>query len=390
MVTPLNTSDKNAGKSAKVAFIFDDRLSHDRKVLFARTVTILRSHFSFDILPAQISEDELISHLEKNEYALVLIPWYKYIGWKKVENFFGSLRLSGPTVAGYFADSVLPFEFSTIPNYHRMIFLDFYRLETTEIEMLIRALTQPQERSGFQGSYFKNTTVHYADWLEHDGLSTRCIDTALKVPLLQHMSWIHRLPTLRFFLTALWSICFQEKRSYGSLTPYAQLELLEVNKHIVIKLMFESKSLTLKTIMDSLWPNGDRRNASMNEISRYADFLRFQMFPETHQIEITAFFSPHAPSIEYPGEVRGFWIEPLKAKFIKPVEDNVGKRVPIQAVRSDQIAENLKVAGDLLRFSLHQLQDPGKTSPQHMETLITQIKAITYEIEKIAEKKKIA
>lgn len=377
----------------KVAFIFDDRLSHDRKTIFARTATILKSRFSMDILPTQTTEEELIAQIEKNDYGLILLPWYKYLAWKKLENYFGALRLQGPTVAGYFADAVLPFEFAGVPNYHRFLFLDFYRFDQTEVEMLVNTLVHPEKRSGFSGIFPKHATVYYSDWYDNDNLSTRCIDAVLKTPLLQSSTWTHRLAGLRFYMTALWSLCYQEKHSFPDATPCAHLEISEVSKRLAIKLVFESSELTLKQMMEFLWPSGQKQNPAVNELVRHADFLRFHHFPESHQIELTAFFSTNAPAIHQPGEVRGFWIEPLKKKFLKtPEEEGFSRRVSIQQSKSENMAENLHSAIESLRHVM--IQMAHVTAPEdraNMEAQVANIRFLILEIEKrLPEKQKIA
>jgi hypothetical protein len=377
----------------KVAFIFDDRLPHDRKTIFARTATILKSRFSMDILPIQMTEDELIAHLQKQDYGLILLPWYKYVAWKKLESFFGSLRMQGPTVAGYFADAVLPFEFSGVPNYHRFLFLDFYRLEQSEIELLMSALVHTEKRSGFTGIFGKNNTVYYADWFDNDQSSTRCLDAVLKTPLLQNGTWANRSSELRFYMTALWSLCFQEKHSFPDATPCAQLELAEINKRLAIKLIFESSDLTLKQMMEYVWPSGSHQNRAVNELIRHSDFLRIHHFPESHHIEITAFFSPNAPSTRHPGEVRGFWIEPLKKKFLKSAEDEVFmKRIPIMHTQSEHMTEHLQAIIENFRQLLIQLGQ--STSPEDraaVESQIANIRFLLQEVEKrLPDKIKIA
>jgi hypothetical protein len=385
----------------KVAFIFDDRLPHDRKTIFARTATILKSRFAMEILPTQMTEDELITHLQKNEYGLILLPWYKYIAWKKLESFFGALRMQGPTVAGYFADAVLPFEFAAVPHYHRFLFLDFYRFDQNEIELMVAGLVHPDKRSGFSGIFGKNSTVYYADWYDNDQSSTRCLDAVLKTPLLQNSAWQSRHSSLRFYMTALWSLCFQEKHSFPDATPCAQLEIAEINKRLAIKLVFESSELTLKQMMEYVWPSGSHHNQAVNELVRHADFLRIHHFPESHHIEVTAFFSPTAPSLHHPGEVRGFWIEPLKKKFLKSAEDEIfSKRLPIHQTKSEQTTENLQTIIESFRQVLIQLNQ--NTSPEEraaMESQVANIRFLLHEVEKripekfsekVAEKKKIA
>ena len=379
----------------KIAFIFDDRLQHDRKAIFTRSVSILKGRFPLDVLPSSLGEDEVLAALQTTQYSLILLPWYKYLQWKKVESFFGTLRMQGPTVAGYFADAILPFEFMGSPNFHRAILLDFYRLEQAEIEMLLMALLHEDRRTGFHGIQSKNTTLYHGDWRNADAISTQCIDAAMKIPLLHNGTWASRSMSLRFYLTALWSICFQNQKSKIDHSACAQLEIGEFNKRLAIKLNFTSTDLTLKNMIEYLWPSNTHENLAVHELVRFSDFLRVHHFPESHQIEITAYFSSSAPSLRYPGEVRGFWIEPLKKKYMNAMEEDGVKRIPIQNGRSEKVSENLHSSIEALRQVLIQTHSQINTIPHEnkvfIESQVSNLRFLITELEKrISEKKKVA
>ena len=383
----------NSSQFSKVAFIYDDRLPHDRKTVFTRTMTILKPKFNIDILPSSMEESDLIAHLEKNDYSLILLPWYKYLSWKKVESHFGALRMQGTTVAGYFADAVLPFEFTKIPNFHRMILLDFYRFDQSQLEMILRSLTQ-QKKAGFTGIIPKNNPVFHADWFDQDHLSTRCLDAAMAIPLLKSTQWSGRTQSLRFYMTALWSLCFQERHSFPNNHPCATLEIAETNKKLVIKLVFESMDLTLKHMMDHLWPaGGDRPNLAVRELVKHCDFLRVLHYPESHHVEVTAFFTPEAPALSYPGEVRGFWVEPLKIKFLKSTNEEEAflKRIPIHNAQKEAVIDQVQEVVDSLRNIHLQLPQLTPADRIHLEHPLSNVRFLLTEIEKkVAEKKKIA
>jgi hypothetical protein len=380
----------------RIAMVFDDRLSHDRKSIFARTLTILKSRFTIDIIAGHTTEEEMLAQLEKEEYTLILLPWYKYISWKKIDSFFGSLRLQGPCVAGYFADPVMSFDFSALPNYHRLILLDFYRFDQTEMEFVLQSFLQVNRRSGFSGVYAKNTTVYYSNWYDHDAHSTRCLDYVFKMPLFQNTAWNARSESIRFYLTALWSLCFQEKRSALSSEPCAELEIAEFNKRLAIKLVFESNDLTLKQMMEYFWPNHSQPHQTIGELVRHSDFIRVHHYPETHKIEITAFFIPSAPSLHYPTVVRGYWIEPLKMKYLKtkvnPGEEELFlKRLPIVLPPSELLSQNMQMISEYLRSTLELTAEGSPEEKNSVESHIQHIRNLLTELEKkVAEKKKVA
>ncbi len=376
----------------KIAFIFDDRLSHDRKVVFSRVITILKAKFNFEILPTTLTEKDLLDHLKTREYSMVLLPWHKYLSWKKVESHFGSLRMQGPAVAGYFADSVLPFEIAQIPPFNRLLLLDFYRLDQFEIEMILGALSQADKKSGFAGIFPKNTPIYFADWFDHDGTNTRCIDAAMGSTLLASSQWSSRSESIRHAFTSLWSLCFMDHRSFQTHTPRAFLEMGEHQKRLAVKLVFESTELTLKNVMEYLWPNADHRNPSFTELTKHCDFLRVQFFPEQHLLEMTLFFLPEAPVLRYPGEIRGFWVEPLKIKFLKSAEEEqFTKRIAVARTTGAKVNDQLQEVLERLRALHAQIKPPGAEERVVLDQHLSNILFLVGEIEKkVVDKKKAA
>jgi hypothetical protein len=377
----------------KIAFIHDDRLSHDRKTLFTRTMSILKSKLNMDMLSTSMTEAEVIGYFAtQSSYSLILLPWYKYLAWKKLESHFGALRMQGVTIAGYFADAVLPFEFSKIPNFNRMIMLDFYRMDQVEIEMMIYSLSNEGKKSGLAAFADKNTQIFHSNWFNQDSTHTRCIDAAMGIPLLKAHQWSARMPALRIYMTALWTLCYRERHSLQSTEACAEIEISEVNKRLAVKFVFESHELTLKHMMEHLWP-GDApdKDSTVRELVRHTDFLRVSHFPESHHVEITAFFTPDAPSQTYPGEVRGFWVEPLKNKFMRTREPTAGKRIPIHQAQRVELSEQVQHVLEQLRSIHHQLSSTPLTEKFQFEHQFSHIHFLLNEIEKkVAEKKKIA
>ncbi len=303
-----------------IAFIFDDRLPHDRKLQFHRTVTLLKGKFDITVLPTHFTEENLIEHLEHHTYSLILMPWYKYLSWKKVDSFFGALKMERTIVTGYFADPVLAFEFGSMPTFYRHILLDFHRFEMHDIELMIQSLIHPKERTGF-AALTKTSTVFNTQWTDKDTRSTHCIDEILALPLFQDHPWKSRMPNFRFFLTGLWTYVVPEN---------AEIEVVEYQKKMVIKALFKNPAYTLKQSMNWMWPNHVPTHPSIKEMHTHSDFIRFHHYPESQQIELTAFFLQENPSAAYPNEVRGFWIEPMQLKNLRLNEDQA-RRVSIKS-----------------------------------------------------------
>jgi hypothetical protein len=386
----------------KIAFLFDERLSHDRKLNFARSISLLKAHFFIDFLPSAITEQELVTHLEENKYALVLLPWYKYISWKKIETHFGALRLQGSTVAGYFAEAVLPMDLSAVPPFHRFLFLDFYRFDQTELEMILSILTHHEQATGFNGVSVRNTQLYHAEWFDQDQHSTACVDAILKIPLIAGGSWANRAIPLRFFLTSLWSLCFAARRSFPSADAVANVEIIEVKKRLLIKIVFENSELTLSKMLVDLWPTGEHSNHNVNEMVRYADFVRVHHFPESHHLEITAMFTPSAPSLHHMPEVRGFWIEPLKKRYLNTSGSLDLKRIPISPNHYNLTSESLQRVIEQMRGIVSHMHPKQALNKATLDSQMANLRYLVEEVErripastekrveKRAEKKKVA
>jgi len=378
--------------SPRIAFFIDDRLPHDRKALFTKLVAVLRPKYNFEILPMNMSEEAFLKHLDTHTYSAILLPWYRYLSWKKLESRFGALRLEGPTIAGYFADALLPFELSEMPSAHRMILLDFYRLDAFEIETLLQGLVFPDQKAGFRGIIPPNTPIYHQDWFDHDGANTRCIDAIMNTSLFQAKTWTKRNQQLRFFLTALWNLSFTDRPHRKTGERVAQIEIAEFSKRIAIKWVIEDADLTLKQMMGYFWPAQNHQHQAVHAMIKNSDFIRVAHFPESHQIEVTAFFLESSPTLNHPGEVRGFWIEPQKLKYLKSsAEESFAKRIPIHTAKRDLVTEQFHEVLEHLKavhLSLGQITHEERFIMEHQ---VSNIRFLIQAIEKkVADKKKIA
>ena len=286
-----------------MGLLFDERLSHDRKKVFNRNMSIFKLKYSVEFLPIGFDEDSFLEYLDKDNYEIVMIPWHLYFSWKKAAN------LKSTRVIGYFADPLLHFEFQSIPNFHNFILLDFYRFNLDEIEILLKMLTSKSEETELMEVFGK--TAHYFtnDWFQFDHRTTNCVDQVFENQILQNSGLQEKIPNLRLFITALWLACFKEKSPQTSEEPLAKLILAEFNKRVLVQLTFTSPSLTSKETLQELWPTGEHSNILFRELALHSDFLKIYHFPKTRKISITGLFLPVQLSLAHSGEVRGFWIE---------------------------------------------------------------------------------
>jgi len=246
----------------KLGLLFDERLSHDRKKVFNRNMTVLKLKYSVDFLPIGFDEESFLKYLKESELDVVMIPWHLYLQWKKAAN------LSTVKVVGYFADPLLHFEFQTIPNYRNFIF-----------------------------------------WSANDLASMACIDHAFDSQVLKTKEFHNRLSDLRLYLTSLWLACGQEKHSLTNIETLARFVMAEYHQRLLIQLSFTSQSLTTKDILKEIWPTTEHSNVIYRELSLHSDFIKINHFPESRKITITSLFLPKKLTNPHSGEVHGFWIE---------------------------------------------------------------------------------
>src|SRR5579859_558845 len=135
-------------KLPTIAFVFDERLSRQRGAILTRIVNSIRQYAKIELISGKISEEELLKKLENAQYDLVLAPWYRYLAWSKIEGFYGLTRTSGPTFAGYFCESILPYELGEQADHYRAILLDFCNLDVAAIRLLMKSLLADARRTG--------------------------------------------------------------------------------------------------------------------------------------------------------------------------------------------------------------------------------------------------
>jgi hypothetical protein len=387
-------SDPGTGTQGaiRIAFFMDDRLPHDRKSEFTKLVTRLRSRFPLEILPSKLEEAEFIARLQHQSYTLILLPWHQYLSWKKLEHHFGTLRLEGPTtVAGYFADALLPFELPELPSYHRLLLLDFYRSDAAEIEFILQALAFPEQKTGFGGLFPPTTPIHHQSWFEEDSARTRCIDLIMDLPLFRSRRWSDRSHQVRFFLTALWSLTFGSHHPRKRSEIAAGIEIAEFQKRILVKYVASHPELGLKDSMRRVWPPRNHEDPALHGLIQNSDFLRIVHFPESHQIELTAFFLESNATIRHPGEVRGFWIEPQKLKFLKsPAESGFQKLFPVVGSTGARIEDQLQEVLDILKAVHLQAETLSTEDRFILEHRCSNIRFLIEAIEKKTSEKKVA
>lgn len=311
-------------KLGVIAFVPDDRLSREKKQILNRILNAIRQRATVEMFDGSITETELLKKMEETEYRLVLIPWYKYLTWTKIEAFYGFTRTNGPTVAGYFADQVLPYEPGEPLSYLRAILLDFVHLSPHEVITLIATLVQENLRAGIRPWIGKDGMIYCENWYPGHLLGGT-LDSILTLPEINSsQDWHKRTSTIRVILSALWGLIYEEGPGKGELAqalaskaPKAYFQIGISPRCLALRLCYPNKNVTPKNALTSFWPSRWQPTSAAQLLIKYADFLRIHSVVDTNDLEVTALFFPSAPAECAPADLRTLWIEPISNNLMQ-------------------------------------------------------------------------
>jgi hypothetical protein len=313
------------GKLGRVAFVIDERLSREKAAILTRVVNQVRQWAEVDVIGGAIEEDALLRKLEAKTYDLVLAPWYRYLAWSHIEAFYGLTRTSGPTFAGYFCDTVLPYEIGEQADHLRAILLDFNNLSTSEASLILRCLIKDHTRSGILPLFEPGTFVFYENWFGGQGLGLR-IDSILGIPGIANSEWIKRSRALRVCFMSLWSLIYDEGPGKGeftqaitSSTPKAAFQIAVDNHCLVMRLCYSMPSWTPRDALRIFWPVSNAPTSAGQLLTKYADFVRVHTIPEASDVEITVGFFESGASEKAFDQVHTLWIEPIAATLVSEI-----------------------------------------------------------------------
>jgi len=346
----MASDNKTHSVNGPVAWLMDERLPRDRYAVVHRMVAMLKSKHKIVFLPEKMTEDELLEHIQKTNYSLVVLPWHKYFAWSKIDGAFGTLRMGGSTVAGYFADPILPYELSEVPNFHRGILLDCLRLNQGEVSTLLSMLTDPQLRAGIAFPLGKSATIFRDTWRTFDAAGPGMLDGVLNIPFFHRNPWSQRRHSLRLCANLLWSMIYDVGPGKSDLFNTAgdteeergSFEVGTNGEMLAMRLIYTAPDKAPKDFLKGFWPDLNRATDIQQVLAKQTDFLKVHVFPETNRVEIALFFLKSAPSRAFPTEIRGFWVEPLSEKYSKEVSD--ATIVPINRASSKLIGPALPTA----------------------------------------------
>jgi hypothetical protein len=296
----------------KIAWILDERLTADRTRVLLKTLGALKPLGEIQQLDPSLSQENVLEVLQKNKFALMVLPWYRYLAWKKVEAFYGLTRSSGPTVCGYFTDAFKPNELDALPEFQRLILLDLHRSSAPEVLRLMGALIQDQNRAGLRPLLKPSTVVQYAAW-DHPARTSLLIESIL----LNHEfsgSLKDRRLSVQMCLQALSSFLFSS--SLATSGP-PSLQIGVENDFCVLRIGVNLAQSPTSQMLQQLWPKSHSGASWIATLYRFCDWVRAHWSIKPNMLEITLGFQGSRAQLRAPEELHTVWLAPLAPELIK-------------------------------------------------------------------------
>ncbi len=334
-------------KVGAIAFVVDERLSREKAQIITRHVNAMRQFAQIDVLNGGMTEEQMVKKLEEKEYRLVLVPWYRYLAWSKVEAFYGLTRTTGPTFAGYFSDQVLPYELGDQADHLRAILIDFANLTAAESSNFVYALMQESTRSGVRPLLENDTPVYCETWYQGQGLGLR-LDAVVGLPEIAKTDWAKRGNAIRMCMTALWTLVYDEGPGKGELSAAissksakAYFTVAADKSCLTLRLCYSMTSWTPKDALAYFWPDAKRPMSAAQVLLRFADAVRVHTVADTTDVEVVAVLFPSAPSQTSHLNFHTLWVEPIAAHtFIEvPFEGPSSKSPWLHALPNVPVSE---------------------------------------------------
>lgn len=320
--TPPPKAPAAPKKLGKILFVFDERLSRQKTTALTRLVNVIRQIAEVRLISGNINEDGLLAEMEKTVPSLVILPWYRYLSWSRVEGFYGLTRNNGPTCLGFHFGQLLPYELGEQADHLRTILLDFCGSTPAEVLLLIRALLTDKTRSGLVPLVGSKKTIYVDNWFEGQGLGLR-MDAVLALPEIARTHWAQRGGTIRVTLGALWSLIYDEGPGKGELSqqltgdvPKGYLQVAVGDQILAMRLIYKQSSWSPKDVLQAFWPDKVHPTAPSQLLLRHADLLRIHHITDANDIEVVVGLFKSAVAERHPEEIHTLWIEPLHPSLV--------------------------------------------------------------------------
>jgi hypothetical protein len=304
-------------KPFTIGFVTDPTLSREKTQIALRALNSLRNFAEVRYYPGTLSEDDLCDRVKRETLDLLMVPWHAYLHYQKLEAQFGLTRTHGPTMVGYFAEDVSPFEIQEEDHHFRAILIDLNRLATTEASTVLRSLLRDSTRWGLRPLMQAATPLHFESWTAQVGMGFR-IDTVLNLNEITNSHWAKRANSIRVLLSALWSVIFDNGpgkadrgRSGADRTSRAYFEVGADAHCLGFRLCYSEPGWKVKDVLHQFWPGALTPSAAGQILFQYSDMLRIHVDPDTSEIEIVCALFPSGPAERATDILRTLWIEPI-------------------------------------------------------------------------------
>lgn len=306
-------------KPFTIGFVTDPSLSREKTQIALRALNSLRDFADIRYYAGTLSEEELIGRIKHQSIDLLMVPWHTYLHYQKLEATFGLTRTHGPTMVGYFAEDVSPFELQEQDHHFRTILIDLNRLSTVEAASVLRCLLRDSTRWGLRPLLQSSTNLHFESWSAQVGMGFR-IDTVLGLNEIANSHWAKRANSIRILVSALWSLIFDNGpgkadrgRTGAERTNRAYFEV-GVDAHgLGLRLCYSEPGWKVKDVLNQFWPGALTPSAAGQILFQYSDLIRVHVDPDTSGIEITCMLFPSGPAERSTDIMRTLWIEPLSS-----------------------------------------------------------------------------
>jgi hypothetical protein len=320
-----------------ILIVTDDRLSKEKTHVLNRTIYELKQEFEVELIrgdthpkEAQILEKIKKSDTDGNGFHLILAPLRHYFEWQRIENYWGPMRTSGPTFAGYFSEAVSISQLPESLNQERKIILDLCNTSIHEQLVLLRALISDKLRTGILPLLPPKTPIYFENWYTDQGLGNR-FDQILNLPEIAKTDWLKRASTLQILLSALWGIVYGGKLGKNDLKPTSEKAAPKANLQIgvdasclVFRLCFTTVPRLLTHTMIQLFSHHAEAPSQPRQLLlQYGDFLRVHTLGETSEIELVVGLFPSAPSEKAHHQLHTLWLEPISANLVSELPNQV-------------------------------------------------------------------
>lgn len=307
-------------KPLNIVLVMDDRLSRERSHILTRTLNAMRQEFNFELVSGEITEAQVLSRIQQAPVHLLLVPWYRYLAWTRVEALFAQNRGQGPLFAGYIGEPTSAEELGERTERARLALIDFAHPSTPEILAWVNRMADEKLRSGLRPMLAQPGIVHTENWSAQAGLGLR-IDAVLGLPeITRSVDWLKRAPSIRLTLLALWSLIYDEGPGKAGSTPgtaKACFQLTADAGTLAFRLCYSMPGWGPKEAVAAFWADPSRPASAARLLQQHADFVRVHLLGDGPDVEVTVGF--HASGASDPRKLATLWIDPISPRLVSEI-----------------------------------------------------------------------